>query len=163
MARADELRAVFQQFFSETRHAFAFLERAYGYRHVDEALDSHSLGIRGESHYVRAAESHYVRACVGVGVQLEASVPDVAVSFVALPQPDVYLPGAYFPEAYPEWPRAIELLSLAHMLGHQDDPDICGPTRAKNRRCFVTRSSADTQRSIPAPLLGQQTWLVAAD
>lgn len=119
MTRTDELREVFPRFSGETRHAFAFLEHSYGYRLVDEEIDTE----RPEW----TSESHYVRARVGVAVHLGASGPYITVSFVALLQPDVYQPGAYFPDALPEWPRAIELDALVCMLGHHDDPDFLLP------------------------------------
>lgn len=107
-------------FFVETKNAFHVLEAVYGYQQPEEKKE-HAEDLRDLEAQVRYAGSQ-----VGVAIVWTIAAASVDVVFVELQQARVF-PSAvsFFPRRdLPARAKAINLYSLADLLGHRDDPDF---------------------------------------
>jgi hypothetical protein len=109
---------VVPEFTEQVLQSFAFLETAYGYR-----LYEHRMNDPEDARDAQASVT-YVSERVAVSLTWSLSSVAIGVSFIQLDQPYTMPARVVFVGESHGAARAIELYTLADMLGHADDPDF---------------------------------------
>jgi hypothetical protein len=137
--RGEQMDEQIDTFFAEATEAFAFLERDYGYQHLEGDI------LYPEELRDKTALSRYVASQVGVEIAWSIADADIDVIFVELVHPYI-LPRKISRYSIPGAARAIGLFSLAQMRGVLGDPNFLLAYRQKARSWKKSKELIETRR-----------------
>jgi hypothetical protein len=147
-----------ESFFKETTENFLFLEKQYNYKKLEEYIKSPN-DIRDAT-----ALSRYVGSRVGIRISWYFANSSISISFIGLEKPEVFPESvSFYPLVRSNVPKAINLYTLAEMVGTLDDPDFLlqdiEKSRQRNKRTKIIETN---MRGVMAGLAqATQTYATA--